>query len=86
MAKKLTAKQTKEGSDKPLKVGIDLSNDDYRKVVQLIDMVKGEPMGCVVELLTIAEVQVRWHVSDFEEKLSLYELIIKRIREHTERL
>lgn len=61
-------------------------NAEYRNVVKLIDMVKGVPSGCIIELVTIAEVQVRWHVQDFEEKLSLYELIIKRIREHTERL
>lgn len=60
-------------------------NAEYRKVVEIIDKVSGDAAGSIVELVGIAETQVKW-MDDFEERLSLYELIIKRIKEATERL
>lgn len=61
---------------------------EYNKLVKLIDQAdtgSESRVGAIIELATIGEINVKWH-DDFEERLSLYELIIKRIREHAEQL
>lgn len=60
---------------------------EYRQILELIDRASDDgncdPCGVIIELTTIAQVQVKFH-DDSDEKDSLYALIIERIQKIAE--
>lgn len=84
LVKKLLAKDTIYPVT-PADVMIDPPNAVYRSIVEVIDRVGNDSIGDIIELTVIAAVNVKYH-DDTDEKLSLYELILKRIEAISQKL